>query len=163
MKIYVYDVDDTLVHHTKDNIDYYKVKTPPHLADLIKNSYADHHFIYTNGTYGHGDKIVKNLKIDKLISGLYARDSIPYMKPLMKSFKHVLYDMENIIGDINNEYYFFEDSLENLQMGKIIGWTTILIHPEYNKMKEMYSEFVDYAFPNIYQALITITLKEAYG
>ena len=46
---------------------------------------------------------------------------------------------------------------ENLQSAKNMGWTTILIHPDFVNQKESY---IDYAFPNIYQALVYFQSKE---
>ena len=79
------------------------------------------------------------------------------MKPSLKSFKYV----DNIIKDdnksTNNIIYFFDDMKENLRSAKEFGWKTIWINPYSSNTNE---SFIDYEFPNIYQALIFFLLKE---
>ena len=43
--------------------------------------------------------------------------------------------------------------IENLRTAKKVGWKTIWISPNYAQHKN-YIDTIDYAFPNIYQALI---------
>ena len=88
-KILIFDIDDTLILHTKDRNDYYKMDSGETLKDLIEQSSYDKIYIYTNGTYGHGYNVSKNLKLYN-ISLIFARDNIPIphprqMKPNEKS------------------------------------------------------------------------------
>ena len=84
------------------------------------------------------------------------------MKPHIKSFnfvqKNILFQDYNT--DLNNTFIFFEDTLENLRMAKNLGWFTIWINPHYNRGK-LY-DFVDYSFPNIYDALYKINSLKFY-
>ena len=160
-KVFIFDIDDTLILHTKDRNDYYKMDSGETLKDLIEQSSYDKIYIYTNGTYGHGYNVSKNLKLYN-ISLIFARDNIPIphprqMKPSPQSFDYVNKTIINNIQSENNQYYFFDDMKENLQSAKDIGWITILIHPDFVNQKESY---IDYSFPNIYQALIYFQLKE---
>ncbi len=160
-KILIFDIDDTLILHTKDRNDYYKMDSGETLKDLIEQSSYDKIYIYTNGTYGHGYNVSKNLKLYN-ISLIFARDNIPIphprqMKPSPQSFDYVNKTIINNIQSENNQYYFFDDMKENLQSAKNIGWITILIHPDFVNQKETY---IDYTFPNIYQALIYFKLKK---
>ena len=50
-----------------------------------------------------------------------------------------------------NTFVFFDDLLENLFTAKKKGWITIWIHPRFNT-KKLYN-FIDYSYPNIYDAL----------
>ena len=76
-KILIFDIDDTLILHTKDRNDYYKMDSGETLKDLIEQSSYDKIYIYTNGTYGHGYNVSKNLKlyIDRGISNDLAKES----------------------------------------------------------------------------------------
>ena len=47
------------------------------LKDLINEINYDKIYIYTNGTYGHGEEVVNNLYLN--VDGIFARDNIPYM------------------------------------------------------------------------------------
>ena len=79
------------------------------------------------------------------------------MKPSLQSFNYVHQKIIENNKSENNHYYFFDDMKENLQSAKNMGWITILIHPDFVNQKESY---IDYSFPNIYQALIYFQLKE---
>ncbi len=160
--IFVFDIDDTIIMHTKDNNDYYNIDSGNTLKNLIESLKSDKLYIYTNGTYGHGYNVLKNLDLLYHFSIIFARDNIPInppyqMKPSLKSFKYV----DNIIKDdnksTNNIIYFFDDMKENLQSAKEFGWKTIWINPYSSNTNE---SFIDYEFPNIYQALIFFLLKE---
>ena len=77
------------------------------------------------------------------------------MKPSTRSFKFV---NNEIIKDYNknNEIYFFDDMIENLITANRIGWKTVWISSNFiNKQN-----FIDYAFPNIYEALIYFTKQK---
>jgi len=161
MIYYLFDLDDTIVIHSLNrNDDMYDLKPDiclqNSLNDLNFNSY-----IFTNGTYGHAQLILNNMNLTNF-KKIYARDTIPYMKPNIKSFefvqKNILYQDYNT--DIKNTFIFFEDTLENLRMAKNLGWITIWIHPLFNR-GPMYS-FVDYSFPNIYDALYKIKNLKFY-
>ena len=157
MKIAVFDVDDTLIVHGKGSQDYYKPSTNTMFRDLLKSRGFDKIYIYTNGTYGHGDSIVNHLNIGDMVSFIYGRDNLRpviqpplHMKPYLESFQYV---NQSILSDIggwrNPEIYFFDDLEDNLQTANSIGWKTILIKP--TGVKEPY---IDFVFPNIYAALL---------
>ena len=154
-KIFIFDIDDTIILHTKERNDYYKMDSGDTLKKMFQKLDYSKIYIYTNGTYGHGYNVINNLDIED-ISIIFARDNIPIqppfqMKPHINSFKYVheTIQNENQIG--TNEYYFFDDMKENLRTAKNIGWITILIHPDFVNQKE---EYIDYVFPNIYHALL---------
>ena len=149
-KILIFDIDDTLIMHTRQKNDYYNLNNNNIINDLLNNIDHDKIYIYTNGTYGHGKKVIDNLNIR--VDGIFGRDTIPFMKPHPKSFNFV-----NNIVDKNDECIFFDDLLDNLDTAKNIGWKTVWITPNFNVSKP---QNVDYIFPNIYQALLLLGLKE---
>ena len=161
MIYYLFDLDDTIVIHSLNrNDDMYDLKPDLCLQNLL-NDLNLNSYIFTNGTYGHAQLILNNMNLTNF-KKIYARDTIPYMKPNIKSFefvqKNILYQDYNT--DIKNTFIFFEDTLENLRMAKNLGWITIWIHPLFNR-GPMYS-FVDYSFPNIYDALYKIKNLKFY-
>ena len=50
-RVYIFDIDDTLITHTKDNNDYYEMENDSTLKNLIDSLKKDGLYIYTNGTY----------------------------------------------------------------------------------------------------------------
>ena len=153
--VYVMDVDDTIILHTKVKHDLYNMNNDTELRDMISGLNHQGFYLYTNGTYGHGYNVASNLQLNDITNTIFARDTIPHMKPYIESFNYV----DNIITDYKrNEYniIFFDDLIENLITAKKIGWKTIWISNDFlNK-----PEFIDYSFPNIYDALIHFKLKE---
>ena len=152
MKLFIFDIDDTLIIHNEENQNYYEDKQNTELRKLIKNTISDENYIYTNGTYGHADGVTKSLNIQDLMKLMFARDTVPEMKPYMDSFLFVQKKICLDLQRINNDYYFFDDMLENLFTAKKVGWKTIYISPNFLKAKSYL--FVDYAYPNIFEALI---------
>tara|TARA_B100001094_G_C18146151_1_gene780824 strand:+ start:463 stop:933 length:471 start_codon:yes stop_codon:yes gene_type:complete len=152
MKLFIYDIDDTLIIHINENTNYYKNRGDIELRNLIENSISDHNYIYTNGTYGHAEGVTQALNIRGSMKLMFARDTVPAMKPELQSFQFVQQVITNDLSSIHHDYYFFDDMLENLQTAKLLGWKTIYISPDFqNQQKHL---FIDYSFPNIYQALL---------
>ena len=147
MKIFVFDVDNTLIIHTNKNIDFYK-KSDSKISTMISNTGVDAVYIYTNGTFGHGEKVTESLNIPKT-KKIFGRDTLPYMKPHIHSYNFVNNHVINDNGE-NNEIYFFDDMVENLLTAERIGWKTVWISPDFMQKQH----FINYAFPNIYEALI---------
>jgi FMN phosphatase YigB (HAD superfamily) len=152
MKLFIFDIDDTLIIHINENTDYYNNRGHTQLKELIQNSISDHNYIYTNGTYGHAEGVTNALNIRDDMRLMFARDTIPDMKPYIDSFKHVHKLINRNLQRVSNEYYFFDDLPENLFTAKQLGWITICIHPNFNEQKK--HDFIDFSFPNIYQALL---------
>ena len=78
------------------------------------------------------------------------------MKPYFQSFnevQNILYYKHNTSK--NDQYIFFDDMPQNLETAKRVGWITIWIHPEGHS----HYNFVDYAFKDVYNALIFIKSK----
>ena len=146
----IFDLDDTLLmSHTYKS--YNDIKPNKYLNFLLF-TLKHKKFIYTNGTYGHGENSLKHMNLTSQFKDIYARDIIPYMKPDFRSFNHVRNSLLYIHDcDKNDKFIFFDDLINNLKGAKNIGWTTVWIHPEYNNMDKAY--YIDYKFKNIIDAL----------
>ena len=153
MDIYIFDIDDTLVLHTKESNDYYNTTGNTTLRDLLSEFKNLKCYIYTNGTLGHGELIIKNLQLQ--VDTIFARDVIPFMKPDKRSFRYVNREIKKDNDNIK-QIVFFDDLKENLKVAKHLGWTTVWINPNRNE-KEYYIVFV---VPNIYESIIYFNLKK---
>ena len=148
MKIFIFDLDDTIIYYPNNIVNYDNIKSDLNLYYLLDNLNSTK-IIYTNGTYGHAEEVLKKMKLNNLFNKIYARDTIPLMKPHINSFKYVEKDIKNHINK-NNEYYFFDDRLDNLMTAKSLGWVTIFINLNFID-KPLY---VDHSFSNIHSAVM---------
>ena len=153
MKVFIFDLDDTIIYYPFGQVNYDRIGLDINLFNLL-DELKFPKIIYTNGTYGHAKEILNNMKLTNLFTAVYARDTIPAMKPHEISFKFVEKDIRKHI-DQRNKYYFFEDRLENLEAAKRRGWITIWISVHFID-KPIY---VDYAFPNIHTALMYFVIN----
>ena len=148
MKIYLFDMDDTIYMHNRPLV-YDNIKEDKDLSALLY--YCPYpKYIYTNATFGHADIILQRMKLSKRFKKIYSRDNIPSMKPDINSAIALEKDILREYND-NNEYVFFDDLLVNLKTAKERKWTTIWISPLY-KNKNNYL-FIDSAFPDLKAAL----------
>ena len=86
-KVVVFDLDDTIIMHHNKGLIYDNIEEDKDLSYLIK-SLDGYKYIYSNGTFGHVDKVIKNMNINDFFIKVYARDTIPYMKPYINSFNY---------------------------------------------------------------------------
>ena len=148
---YVFDLDDTLIIHQKGvNLDYNMIKVDKLLKQLLDNC-NNECYIYTNGTFGHALAVIKKMDIKPNFYKVYSRDTLPYMKPDMRSYIAVENDIYDIDSE-NDEIYFFDDLLENLEVAKRLGWTTFWIHPNFITGHQY--DYIDYAFKDIHTCLL---------
>ena len=94
------------------------------------------------------------MNLTGMFDKLYARDTIPFMKPYIESFKFIEKDIRKYYND-RNKYYFFDDRLDNLKTAKSRGWYTIWVNIDF--INKPY--YVDYAFPNIHTAVLYFVLE----
>ena len=153
MDVFVFDIDDTIVLHTKEDNDYYTTNSNTTLRNLLSEYKNLKCYIYTNGTFGHGKAIVDNL--DLQVTTIFARDVIPFMKPDERSFRYVNREIQGSNQNIKR-IVFFDDLTDNLKTAKQFGWTTVWINSKPTKKED----FIDYVFPNIYESIIYFKLKE---
>ena len=85
MKTLVFDLDDTLLMGNTYKR-YTDILPNQRLNQILKNL-PNNKYIYTNGTYGHGEDGIKYMECSDSFKHIFARDTIPYMKPDFKSFK----------------------------------------------------------------------------
>ena len=151
MKIFLFDMDDTLYIHDKPLV-YEDIREDKVLTQLLY--YCPYpKYIYTNATFGHADTILQQMKISDKFIKIYSRDNIPTMKPDINSAIALEKNITKLYP-LNNQYYFFDDLLVNLKSVKGRGWTTIWISPLYNTKYKFH--FVDFAYPDIKTALINL-------
>ena len=148
MKIFIFDLDDTIIYYPFGIVDYKNIRVDENLSRILNNLNSPK-YIYSNGTYGHVKEILNKMNLTNSFDKLYARDTIPYMKPYVESYKFIEQDIRKKYND-RNKYYFFDDRLENLQTAKSRGWNTIWVN--INFIDKPY--YVDYAFPNIHTAVM---------
>ena len=157
--IYVFDLDDTLVIHQNGKVRYENMRPDKSLNDLLKKLGKDNKYIYTNGTYSHAETCLENTKLNKYFKKTFARDTIPRMKPYLRSFQYVQEKINNdSIKNIGKKVMFFDDNYDNIKVAKRFGWTTVWIHPLFLRR----NFYMDYAFPNIYHALLYFSVIDKY-
>jgi len=148
MKIFIFDLDDTIIYYPFGIVDYKNIRIDENLSRILNNLNSPK-YIYSNGTYGHVKEILYKMNLTGMFDKIYARDTIPFMKPYMESFKFVEQDIRKYYNN-RNKYYFFDDRLENLKTAKSRGWYTIWVSIDF--LDKPY--YVDYAFPNIHTAVL---------
>lgn len=153
MKIFIFDLDDTIIYYPFGIVDYKNIRIDENLSRILNNLNSPK-YIYSNGTYGHVKEILYKMNLRGMFDKIYARDTIPFMKPYMESFKFVEQDIRKYYNN-RNKYYFFDDRLENLKTAKSRGWYTIWVNIDF--LEKPY--YVDYAFPNIHTAAMYFVLE----
>ena len=73
MKIFVFDIDNTIIIHTNQNNNFYNKKTESRLPSILSHINKDLIYIYTNGTFGHGKGVIENLKLSNQVKRIFAR------------------------------------------------------------------------------------------
>ena len=153
MKIFIFDLDDTIIYYPFGIVDYKNIRIDENLSRILNNLNSPK-YIYSNGTYGHVKEILYKMNLTRMFDKIYARDTIPFMKPYMESFKFVEQDIRKYYNN-RNKYYFFDDRLENLKTAKSRGWYTIWVNIDFSNKPY----YVDYAFPNIHTAAMYFVLE----
>ena len=153
---YIFDLDDTIIIHENKPIHYDLINENTILKNLISNL-NEPCYIYTNGTGDHAVTVLKNMKLLSYFDKIYSRDTIPHMKPLMKSFQTVQGDIQTRYTTNEDIFYFFDDLLENLKTASELGWITFWIHPNYKK--GINYSFVNMSFPSVIDCLKYLEIK----
>tara|TARA_Y100001958_G_C21224551_1_gene549949 strand:- start:371 stop:850 length:480 start_codon:yes stop_codon:yes gene_type:complete len=145
----VFDLDNTIIIHN-NNINYDKITENKKLTEIFKNiKYPI--YIYTNGTFNHAKKVLINMNILQYFDKIYSRDTLPYMKPDIKSFQIVNNDILNRYNDNNNIIYFFDDLLENHKTSYSLNWKNYYINTNYQT-----NYFIINSYNNITDCLIDL-------
>ena len=141
----IFDLDQTL-YQLPLNIDFsYKHLHKDKHLDYLLSKLPSNKIIFTNGTYNHGLKCLKNINISHHFKKMIARDTMESLKPEYESY-HKCMLMSGISR--TDKCVFFDDMPENLIAAKDFGWITVLI----NRDKYLHNN-IDFWFPNIYIAL----------
>ena len=156
MNKYIFDLDWTL-YSDKDisfinTVDFYNsFKEKPFLNKLLKKLQGQK-YIFSNGNREH----VKHVMNKMDLKSIFKKKNIAYselydekLKPNISSYKYVINKFK--IQE-NDSVYFFEDSIENLETAKNLGWTTILI----GSNDIIRPSYVDYHFSNVENAILFI-------
>lgn len=83
-------------------------------------------YVFTNGSRGHGERVLARLGIADLFDGLFAiEDAELRPKPHPLTFDRLIarFDLDS------RRTAFFEDTERNLERAKALGMTTILVGP----------------------------------
>lgn len=157
MKIYIFDLDNTLLY--KPYKTYRDIKPDLQLYKLL-DEIPHAKYIYSNATRNHVDKSLERIGIDSMFQSKFTRDDVT-MKPNPRGYQHVntmtLFQSVNLDYDSfqSQETYFFDDLLENLYTAKQFGWITFWI----SSSDQMY-DFVDFQFSTIVDALRFLKTQE---
>jgi putative hydrolase of the HAD superfamily len=80
--------------------------------------------IFTNGSLGHADRVLRHLGLDHLFEDVFAIETADYLpKPAMATFEK----MTARHGVAPKAAAFFEDSEKNLAPAALLGMTTVLV------------------------------------
>jgi len=146
---YIFDLDDTLILHNNKPINYDLINDNSILKKQISTLNSPC-YIYTNGTGGHAITILENMNLISIFDKIYSRDTMPYMKPDIKSFNDVQDDISYRYSD-KKIFYFFDDLLDNLKTASELGWITFWINPNY--VEGINYSFINGSFPTITDCL----------
>ena len=150
MLIYIFYIDDTLynIDSYKQNNLYNTIEKNNKLVEQINNIDSPIYAL-TNATHEHGEFILSKLGIRDKFKHIFARDTIPYMKPSIESYTYVKKKIIEKERTDDITLLFFDDLLHNLEGAKQCDWRTVWINYNYNNNSN-----VDYQFQNINEALV---------
>ena len=150
------------LHNNPDNKSYY--------IDEITNNYRKHikrdlklfnllsqinypKYIITNGSRIHCMLSLKNLGIMNLFKGGVDSNSIQYHQLKPNIYPYLAAMEMSKMEPQTDKCVFFDDIPDNHLLPKVkLNWITVLIGKMYTDKEKPY--FIDFCFPNIYQALI---------
>jgi len=130
MDVFIFDIDDTIIMHTKEQNDFYDTNNNTILSDILSEFKDVKFYAYTNGTFGHGKSVADNLNLN--LERVFGRDTVPFMKPEQKSFLFVDTEIRSELKEKGIEVkdiFFFDDLRDNLYVASRFTWKTILIDP----------------------------------
>ena len=157
MKIYIFDLDNTLLY--KPYKTYEDIKPDLQLYKLL-DEIPHAKYIYSNATRHHVDKSLERIGIESMFQSKFTREDVT-MKPDPRGYQHVntmtLFQSVNLDYDSfqSQDTYFFDDLLENLYTAKQFGWITFW----FNSSDQTY-DFVEFQFSTIVDALRFLKTQE---
>lgn len=161
---YIFDLDFTLysnydINKSTDTKFYKSFKEKQFLNKLLNQlKLKNRLYIFSNGNKNHVDYVIKKMKMKTLFEDTANRDEYSkFPKPDIRAYKYVI---KKFKLDKNIETFFFEDTIENLETAKKIGWVTVFINNDKIPKKKLEGyKFIDYKFSCVEQALIFLIYK----
>lgn len=156
MPNYIFDLDFTL--YSKHDVDqttntkYYKSIEPNTFLNKLLTKLNGTKYIFSNGNKSHVDFILDKMKLKTFFEKIATLDDYSgSVKPDITAYNYVLQNF-NLK---KQPTYFFEDTLENLETAKKLGWKTVFINNDGLSAKQIQSyNFIDYKFSCVEQALL---------
>ena len=146
---WIFDLDYTLYDIPRHlEFDYVHLKKNAELKENI-NKLPDKKGIFTNGTLMHAYNGLIALGLEDVFHFIDARDSLHGLKPDKDVYLRLL--NKNKI-DRQEKIIFFDDSVDNLKMGKFLGWITVHIHSLENPII-FREQYIDFTFNTIEDAV----------
>lgn len=156
MIIFVFDLDYTLYYLPNwIQFEYKLLKKNKNLNSLFE-TLKDKKYIFTSATLKHTNKVLKKLELDNIFDKIETCDTLNGYKPNINIY-HKFIDKCSISKQ--DEIYFFEDRIENLEIAKKFNWITIYICGPYsqylnkNNLNFNLPDYIDYIFKDIRQAM----------
>ena len=153
MVYWIFDLDNTL--YLTENIKYDAISEDKYLQCLI-HGLQGKKFVFTNAHPIHSNAVLKRLGIYHLFTEVVDRIRMNGFKPDMTAFRKFM-NISKV--DQEDPCVFFEDTVQNLMVGKRLGWTTVLVHPSIRQTQRRQYPFVDYTFRDIQSALETFSFN----
>jgi len=161
---FIFDLDYTLYSchdciETDNSEVFYNSFKQKNFMNHLLNQLDYDKFIFTNGSYSHAKLVLDKLNNKELFKSIVSTDMVfDKLKPDKMMYEAAI---EEFNIKRNEEVYFFEDAIENLEMAKKgYGWNTVLINPENMGRKPAY---IDYVFKTIEEALLFFVVKEKFS
>ena len=157
MPNYIFDLDFTL--YSKHDIDqstntkFYNSFRPNLFLIKLLTNLKGNKFIFSNGNKSHVEFIIDKMRLKNIFKKIISRDNYNgKLKPDIQPYK---YAIETFSISDNTKTYFFEDTLENLETAKKIGWKTVFINNDgLSDLEIQKHNFIDYKFSCVEQALL---------
>ncbi len=119
-------MDETLYNFEKGKFSYDLLKKDNELIYLI-NKLNGRKILFTNASHQHTNMVLGKLGLVSSFDLILDRDIVGYLKPHPMAYIKLVKWCSITEKDT---CYFFEDTLNNLVTGNMIGWQSILINPK---------------------------------
>ena len=155
---YIFDLDMTLYNNRDIGTDmlsipdlYRRMRPKPYLNSLLKELNGTK-YIFSNGNMPHVQTTLPILELDRShFQDIVTTDKMKSLKPSVDAYRFA----SKAFGlSIFHMVFFFEDSLENLDVAKNkYGWNTVWIRNNKLADYESVPDYVDFHFPYIEDAV----------
>lgn len=125
MIYWIFDMDHTLYNCNNQPFNYNLLKKDNELINLI-NKLNGRKILFTNAAHIHTNMVLKKLGLSSSFDLIVDRDTLGVLKPNVAAFIKLIHWCSITEKDT---CYFFEDTIQNLIMGSLLGWQSVLISP----------------------------------